>query len=186
MEQKQKSFRRGSDEELIADPVNRKILRFLREDSRLSYAELGKMVFLSPPAVYERVRRLEKAGVIRGHTVVIDPNTMGLSFCAFVRIATCGQFPCEDIAEVLAQNPEVEECHSIAGEDNMLIKTRTTSPAGLENLLRKIRKIPGITKTLTTVVLETRFERGIQVPLTGESDKHPGAGARSVGARVAA
>ena len=158
----------------MEDPVNRKILGVLKDNARLSYADLGKRVHLSPPAAYERVRRLEKSGVIRNHTVVIDPNSIGLSFCAFVRIATSGDSSCEQIAHTLAENPEIEECHSIAGEDNMLIKARTVSPSALENLLRTIRKVPGIVKTLTTVVLETRFERGIQVTLeTGDAAVAP-------------
>ncbi len=158
------SFRSIGDSFPLVDPVNRKLLSLLKDNARLSYADLGKTVHLSPPAVFERVRRLEKIGVIRGHTVVIDPTTIGLSFCAFVRIVTCGEFTCEDIAAVLIKHPEIEECHSIAGEETLIIKTRTPSPSGLDELLRKIRKIPGIVKTLTTVVLQTRFERGIQVP----------------------
>lgn len=155
----------------MGDAVNRSLLTKLKADARSSYAELGKSVHLSAPAVYERVRRLESAGVILGHTVVIDPEAIGLPFCAFVRIATQGDFRCDDIAAMLAKHSEIEECHSIAGEDNLLIKVRTPSPRALEELLTKIRQVPGIAKTLTTVVLQTRFERGVQVPPVSEGDR---------------
>ncbi len=168
--QKQKAFRVSGDATLMGDQVNRSLLTRLKADARSSYAELGKGVHLSAPAVYERVRRMESSGVILGHTVVIDPEAIGLPFCAFVRIATEGNYRCDEIAAALGRHSEIEECHSIAGEDNLLIKVRTPSPKALEGLLTKIRQVPGIAKTLTTVVLQTRFERGVQVPSVLESD----------------
>jgi Lrp/AsnC family leucine-responsive transcriptional regulator len=167
--EKQKTFspKRGSGS--IDYPVNRKLLGLLREDARLTYAELGKRAHLSAPAVYERIRRLERAGVIQKHTVTVDPATIGLPFCAFIRIGTAGDHGCENIVANLAKNPEIEECHSIAGEDTVLIKARTPSAMDLEYLIRRIRSIPGIVTTVTTVVLLTYFERGTQVPLS-ESD----------------
>jgi Lrp/AsnC family transcriptional regulator, leucine-responsive regulatory protein len=76
-----------------------------------------------------------------------------------------GDHGCVAIAESLAKNAEIEECHSIAGEDTILIKARTSSAMDLEYLIRRIRSIPGIVTTVTTVVLLTYFERGLQVPL---------------------
>ncbi len=162
--QKQKNFRPAGESTVLGDPVNRSLLIKLKADARCSYSELGKSVHLSAPAVYERVRRLESSGVILGHTIVMDPEAIGLPFCAFVRIATRGDISCAEIAAVLAGHCEIEECHSIAGEDNLLIKVRTPNPKALEELLTKIRQTPGVAKTLTTVVLQTRFERGVQVP----------------------
>ena len=162
--QKQKTFRSEGGRPLLDDPINRKLLTCLREDARLGYAELGKRVHLSAPAVYERVRRLEAAGVIRQHTILIDAEQVGLPFCAFVRLATTTEGECSQMLDALAALPEIEECHSIAGEDTVLLKVRTTSPPALETLLRQIRRIPGIAKTVTTVVLQTCFERGVHVP----------------------
>jgi Lrp/AsnC family transcriptional regulator, leucine-responsive regulatory protein len=96
--------------------------------------------------------------------VTIDPAAIGLPFCAFIRIGA-GDHGCVAIAESLAKNAEIEECHSIAGEDTILIKARTSSAMDLEYLIRRIRSIPGIVTTVTTVVLLTYFERGLQVPL---------------------
>jgi Lrp/AsnC family transcriptional regulator, leucine-responsive regulatory protein len=162
---KQKTFSRKGGSNGVDDPVNRRLLSLLRENARATYAEIGKRAHLSAPAVYERIRRLESAGVIQKHTVTIDPAAIGLPFCAFIRIGTAGDHGCVAIAESLAKNAEIEECHSIAGEDTILVKARTPSAMDLEYLIRRIRSIPGIVTTVTTVVLLTYFERGIQIPL---------------------
>jgi len=162
---KQKTFSQKRGPGAVGDPVNRMLLSLLRENARATYAEIGKRAHLSAPAVYERIRRLESAGVIQKHTVTIDPSAVGLPFCAFIRIGTAGDHGCDAIAASLAKNPEIEECHSIAGEDTVLVKARTPSPMDLEYLIKRIRSIPGIVTTITTVVLLTHFERGIQVPL---------------------
>jgi Lrp/AsnC family transcriptional regulator, leucine-responsive regulatory protein len=165
---KQTTFSRNRQSHVVDDPVNRRLLSLLREDGRATYAEIGKRAHLSAPAAYERIRRLESAGVIEKHTVTIDPAAIGLPFCAFIRIGTAGDHGCDIIASSLAKNPEIEECHSIAGEDTVLVKARTASPMDLEYLIKKIRSIPGIVTTVTTVVLLTHFERGVQVPLVEE------------------
>jgi Lrp/AsnC family leucine-responsive transcriptional regulator len=162
---KQKTFSRRRGSGTVGDSVNRRLLSLLKENARATYAEIGKRAHLSAPAVYERIRRLESAGVIQKHTIAIDPSAVGLPFCAFIRIGTAGDHGCDAIASSLAKNPEIEECHSIAGEDTVLIKARTPSPRDLEYLIKRIRSIPGIVTTVTTVVLLTHFERGIQVPL---------------------
>src|ERR1041385_3707080 len=146
---KQKKFSSNGGSAHSADPINRTLLRLLKENARATYAELAKTAHLSPPAVYERVRRMESAGLIKKHTVVIDPAAIGLSFCAFIRIGTSGDCSCETISASLAENPEIEECHSVAGEDTLLVKARTASPMDLEHLLKKVRSIPGIVKTVT-------------------------------------
>lgn len=166
--QKQKTFGKTGGSTASADPVNRKLLSLLKENARATYSELGKRAHLSAPAVYERIRRMENAGVIQKHTVIIDPTAVGLPFCAFIRLSTSGDCGSPEILKRITHNSEIEECHSIAGEDSLLVKARTASPMDLEELLKRIRQIPGIVKTVTTVVLLTHFERGIQVPLENE------------------
>jgi Lrp/AsnC family leucine-responsive transcriptional regulator len=165
---KQKNFSRNRGSGAVGDVVNRKLLGLLRENARSSYAEIGQRAHLSAPAVYERIRRMEHNGVIQKYTVTVDPAAVGLPFCAFIRIGTAGDHSCDTIVANLATNREIEECHSIAGEDTLLVKARTPSPIDLEYLIKKIRSIPGITTTVTTVVLMTRFERGIQIPVADE------------------
>jgi Lrp/AsnC family transcriptional regulator, leucine-responsive regulatory protein len=145
-----------------ADNLNRKLLTLLREDARAKYVELGRTVNLSPPAVFERVKKLEKSGTILRYTVELDPKLLQLSLCAFVQIRVLDDVTSEDVAERLTAFREVEECHSIAGEDCLLTKVRTTDTAALTRLLLEMKKIPGVQRTLTTIVLSTHFERGIQ------------------------
>jgi Lrp/AsnC family transcriptional regulator, leucine-responsive regulatory protein len=144
------------------DHLNRKLLTLLREDARAKYADLGRSVHLSPPAVFERVKKLEKSRTILRYTIDVDPNMLELSLCSFVQIRILDDVTSEEVAERLTAYREVEECHSIAGEDCILAKVRTTDAAALNRLLLEIKKLPGVQRTLTTIVLSTHFERGIQ------------------------
>ena len=119
-----------------ADPVNLDILRALREEPRLTMAELGRRVGLSSPAVTERVRRLEEAGAIRGFFIDINPAALGLPVAAYVRIRpNPGQVP--KIAELAQNIPEVAECHRVTGEDCFILKVYLPSLDQLDRLLDK-------------------------------------------------
>jgi Lrp/AsnC family transcriptional regulator, leucine-responsive regulatory protein len=143
------------------DPVTQKLLSLLRKDARAKYAELGEAINLSAPAVYERVRKLEKCGVIARYTIDVAPQALDLNLCAFVQIRL-EHASSEAAAELLAKRSEVEECHSVAGEDCLLAKVRTKDAPSLNQLLLEIKSLPGVQRTLTTIVLATHFERGIQ------------------------
>jgi Lrp/AsnC family leucine-responsive transcriptional regulator len=144
------------------DNLSRNLLSLLRKDARTKYAELGREVHLSAPAAFERVKKLEKSGTILRYTVDLDPKLLELSLCAFVQIRVEDNVTSEEIAELLTAYREVEECHSIAGEDCLLTKVRTPDAASLNRLLLEMKKLPGVQRTLTTIVLSTHFERGIQ------------------------
>jgi Lrp/AsnC family leucine-responsive transcriptional regulator len=143
----------------MLDDTDRKLLSALQREARTRYVDLGAAVHLSAPAVHERVKKLERQGVIRHYTVDVDPNALGAGICAFVRVNTV-HLPCAELASALRPFPEVEECHSVAGEDSILIKVRTSTPAALEDLLERIKQIPGVERTLTSVALVSFFERG--------------------------
>src|SRR5213076_1159239 len=103
------------------DATDRRIVGELTSDGRVSFAELGRRVSLSSPAVAERVQRLERAGVITGYRAEIDPRTLGYQLTAIVRIKPApGQLP--RIPELAAQIPEIGECHRITGEDCFFLK----------------------------------------------------------------
>jgi Lrp/AsnC family transcriptional regulator, leucine-responsive regulatory protein len=144
------------------DLLSRKLLSLLRKDARAKYADLGREVHLSAPAVFERVKKLEKSGGILRYTIDLNPKILELSLCAFVQIRLEDNVTSEEVAELLTAYKEVEECHSIAGEDCLLTKVRTPDAAGLNRLLLEMKKLPGVQRTLTTIVLSTHFERGIQ------------------------
>ena len=143
------------------DTTDRKILGLLKEDARLQYAEIGKRVNLSAPAVHARVKKMEAAGVIGRYTIDIKPESLGASLCAFVRIVK-NKGSSSSISEHFHRIPQIEECHAVAGEDCIMIKLRVQSTLELSNLIDTIREIEGIDRTLTVVVLETHFERGLQ------------------------
>jgi Lrp/AsnC family transcriptional regulator, leucine-responsive regulatory protein len=143
----------------MIDDIDRALLKLLQREARTRYADLGQAVHLSPPAVHERVKKMERLGVIRRYTIDVDPVAVGAGICAYVRVGT-SHLACIELGQALLPIVEVEECHSVAGEDSVLIKVRTSSPAALENLLERIKNIPGVERTLTSVVLVTFFERG--------------------------
>lgn len=153
------AFTQIQEEGPLIDETDGMILKLLSEDARRQYADLGKAVHLSAPAVHARVKKLEQMGIIRGYTIKVDPETLGKPVCAFIRIVESGT-PCDDLAAELKVFPEIEECHSVAGEDCVLAKARTSTPYELEMLLKKIRQISGVQKTVTTVALRSHFERG--------------------------
>lgn len=142
----------------MLDQTDRMLLALLKEDARRKYSELGEAVHLSPPAVHERVKKLERAGVIRRYTVEIDHAALGLLLQAFVRIHI-SHIPCEEMARALQVLPEVVECFSSAGEESMLIKVQTESPSHLEALLNRIRQMSGVERVLTSIILTTHFQR---------------------------
>ncbi len=103
------------------DKTDRRIIEELSREGRITFAELGRRVSLSPPAVAERVQRLERAGVITGYRAEIDPRALGYPLTAIVRVRPApGRLP--RIPELAAEIPEVGECHRITGEDCFYIK----------------------------------------------------------------
>ena len=116
------------------DAIDRQIIGELSSDGRVSFAELGRRVSLSSPAVAERVQRLERAGVITGYRAEIDPRRLGYQLTAIVRIKPApGRLP--RIPELAAQIPEVGECHRITGEDCFYIKIHLRSIDELSTVL---------------------------------------------------
>jgi Lrp/AsnC family leucine-responsive transcriptional regulator len=150
------------------DRIDRQILKLLREDGRISHAAIAKEVGLSGPAVHDRVRKLEQAGVIAGYCAILDPHVLERSHVAFIRVnlADGNEFVADEpIVARICDEPDVLEFHRIAGEDCYLIKVRTATNKDLEQLLRRIRSLRGVAKTRTTVVLSTELERPtIDVP----------------------
>jgi Lrp/AsnC family leucine-responsive transcriptional regulator len=146
--------------EPLLDAVNRRLLRELSADARLSLAELGRRVALSPPAVADRVRRLEEAGVIRGYHADVDPRAVGYAVAAIVRVRPATrQLP--RIRELAVATPEVVECHRITGEDCFLLKLQLRSMDDLEEILDRF-VLYGHT---TTSIIHSSPVRARPVPL---------------------
>lgn len=116
------------------DPTNIRLLGELRGNPRITMSELARRLDMSPPAVTERVQRLESAGIITGYRLELDPRALGWPVAAFVRIRP-GPGQLIRIAELAQQTPEVVECHRITGEDCFLMKVHTTEIDKLEEVL---------------------------------------------------
>jgi Lrp/AsnC family transcriptional regulator, leucine-responsive regulatory protein len=122
------------DGKSLLDDANRRLLAALGDDPRASTAELARRVGMSPPAIRERLTRLEEAGVIRGYRVDIDPAALGLPIAAWVRVRP-GPGQLSRIAELAARTPQVSECHRISGEDCFLLKVHVPALEALETVL---------------------------------------------------
>ena len=139
----------------MTDVIDRKILYELQVDARISYAELGRRVRLTTPAVIERVRKLEDAGVITGYRVEIDTAKIGLPITAFVRMSIAG-VDYGRIIEVAQNSNEVLECHRGTGGDSFIMKVAVASVEHLQEIIDKLTPY-GI--TTTAIVLSSPVKR---------------------------
>ncbi|MGH2782474.1 MAG: Lrp/AsnC family transcriptional regulator [Thermoleophilaceae bacterium] len=116
------------------DATNLNLLRELEADARLSLAELGRRVGLSPPAVADRLERLEQAGVIRGYRAEVDPRALGYELAVVLRIRPAPR-ELRKVAELAGRTPEIVECHRITGDDCYLMKGHVRDVDHLEELI---------------------------------------------------
>ncbi|GAA5058854.1 Lrp/AsnC family leucine-responsive transcriptional regulator [Thermocatellispora tengchongensis] len=139
------------------EEIDRRIVTLLADDGRMSFTDLARETGLSVSAVHQRVRRLEKRGVIRGYAALIDHDAIGLPLTAFVSIKPTDPSAPDDAPDRLAHLTEIEACYSVAGDESYILKVRVASPAALEDLLQRIRASAAVS-TRTTVVLSIPYE----------------------------
>ncbi|GGK75490.1 Lrp/AsnC family transcriptional regulator [Amphritea balenae] len=139
------------------DTINRKILAALQQNSRISYAELGKQVHLSAPAVAERIRKLESAGVISGYTLKVNLDKLGFPIVALVQCKVFRTKEREFKALVLSYD-EVIECHNVTGEQAFLIKLAVQSMSQLDSILESFCDL---SDTNTMMILSTPVDRAL-------------------------
>ena len=139
------------------EETDRKILSLLCRDGRISFTDLSRQTGLSVSATHQRVRRLERRGLIKRYAAVIDPADAGLPLTAFVSIKPFDPAAPDDAPDRLAHLTAIEACHSVAGDESYILKVRVPSPAALENLLQDIRALANVS-TRTTIVLSTPYE----------------------------
>lgn len=134
MPTEQRKRRSNAYEGSLLDATDRRLLEELAVDARLTMAELGRRVSLSPPAVAERVQRLERTGVISGYRAVIEPKAIGYPIAAVIRVRPAsGQLP--RIPDLARETPEVVECYRITGDDCFFLKLHLRSMDDLEEIL---------------------------------------------------
>lgn len=139
------------------EEIDGRIVALLARDGRMSYTDLGKATGLSTSAVHQRVRRLEQRGVIRGYAAVVDHEQAGLPLTAFISIKPIDASEPDDAPERLRPIPEIEACHSVAGDEAYILKVRVATPGHLEDLLARVRAVANVS-TRTTIVLSTPYE----------------------------
>ncbi|MBY8846879.1 Lrp/AsnC family transcriptional regulator [Streptomyces sp. SP2-10] len=147
------------------DHIDRALLAQLQQDATQSYAALGQAVGLSAGAAHERVRKLRERGIIRRTTAEVDPAAVGGGVLAYVMVDSTAWMG--DSADDFAALPEILEAHIIAGSASVLVKIRTATTEQLQDVLRRIYAIDGVSGTQATVVLETFFERPVSPRLPG-------------------
>ncbi len=139
------------------DEIDRKILKELQFDARTSYAELGRRVGLTTPAVIERVRKLEDAAIITGYRAEIDTTKVGLPILGFIRMSITG-VDYSHIIEVVQEANEVLECHRGTGGDSFIMKVAVASVEHLQEIIDKLTPY-GI--TTTAIVLSSPVKRRV-------------------------
>lgn len=151
----------------MIDDTSLAILDILQSDARVSNAEIGRRVGLAPSAVFERIRKLEERGALRGYSANVDPSAVDVGLLAFVLVRSDERRGAPRTEAALVAMPEVQEVHHIAGEDCFLLKVRVRDTAALNELLaERIGGIDAVTSTKTTIVLRTAKETST-IPIAG-------------------
>lgn len=148
------------------DDYDRKILAYIQQSGRASYGEIGAAAGLSVSAVNERLKKLERQGVIAGWTARLNPAAVGCGVLAFVHVLV--ERPEHEAAflELVAGDPAIQECHHVASEWSYLLKVRTPDLPALEGLARRIKALPGIPRSHTVIALSSAKETAA-LPLGG-------------------
>ena len=138
----------------MIDETDRKILTLLQENARYSNAEIARRVGMAPSGIFERIKKLEKNGVVLGYQAVVNPAALGLSLLAFVWVDLSDMKDAPRTGGRLALVPGVQEVHHNAGAYCYLLKVRCASTDRLRDILLQINAIPEVRSTQTTIVLK--------------------------------
>ncbi len=141
----------------MIDEIDWKILKELQINARITFAELGRRVGLTTPAVIERIRKMEDASIINGYRVEIDTAKVGLPITAFIRMSITG-VDYSHIIEVVEESMEVLECHRGTGNDSFIMKVAVADVGHLQTLIDKLTPY-GI--TTTSIVLSSPVKRRV-------------------------
>jgi Lrp/AsnC family leucine-responsive transcriptional regulator len=154
------------DRQAALDDLDWRILEALQDNARITFSELGRRVSLTPPAVAERIRRMEDSGVITGYRVELDHARVGLPILAFVRLRAAGDIKCLELGELTKDIPEILECHRITGEDSYIVKVAVRS---VEHLERLVDSLMPYAETVTSLV----FSSPVRSRTIGPPDETP-------------
>ncbi len=149
------------------DPIDKKILEILQKNGRITNSELARRVGISPPPTLERVRKLERKGIIRKYVALIDPDAAGKGTVAFVAISLDRHLikSIDRFTRAIERFPEVMECYHISGQEDYILKVAVKNIHEYERfILERLTKIPAVSKIQTSFVLSTvKFETNYPV-----------------------
>jgi Lrp/AsnC family leucine-responsive transcriptional regulator len=149
----------------MIDEISLKILKILQKRARVPNVEVARQVGLAPSAVLERIRKLEKQGIIEGYEVRLNPQFFDRGLVAFLTVKTNERADDAEIGKKLAYRPKVQEVHYAAGEDAFVVKVRAASLGELERLVReKIKSIEGV-RSIKTAIVFTTYKETSQIPI---------------------
>jgi Lrp/AsnC family leucine-responsive transcriptional regulator len=141
-----------------------RLLAILQKEGRRSYADLGSDLGMAGPSAYERVKKLETRGVIRGYAADVNPAAVGLSVLAFTWVTQAPGTISVDLTPEFAAIPEILECHYIAGEADYILKIRARDMDHLGAIVRRVQTTQHVFSTQSDIVFSTGFE-GRPIPL---------------------
>ena len=143
----------------MLDEISVKILKIIQKKARIPNVEVARQVGMAPSAVLERIRKLEKQGIIEGYEVRLNPERFGRRMVAFVSVAVSNPADTVLVGSGLSEIPSVQEVHAVTGNDGFLVKLRVAGTEALEQVLREqICSIPGVGSVSTSIVLKTHKE----------------------------
>jgi Lrp/AsnC family leucine-responsive transcriptional regulator len=160
------------DSTALLDIYGRRLIHELQANARLSLAELGRRIGLSPTATAERLKQMEDIGILRGYTVDVDRESLGLEVMAFIRMS-CGGQNYYRLLEYVNTLEEIRECHHLTGGDDFLLKVTTSSMADLEALIEALLPYGN---PVTSLVLSSPIEHrkyAVMGKLTTVTRKNP-------------
>ena len=145
------------------DAIDRRLLLLLSKDGRRAGSDLARQLGLSRQAVAERIRDLERRGLVRGYTAEVDPVPLGLAVRAHIRLtldATAGGKGEKDVVKRLAANPMVRSVHRVSGEDCFVVQLVCRRIEDVNGVLAELQKTRAIQSSRTAFVLETLIDKG--------------------------
>jgi Lrp/AsnC family transcriptional regulator, leucine-responsive regulatory protein len=148
----------------MIDATDKKIISILQENARFSNAEIADKVGLTASSVHERVKKLEKKGILKGYVAVVNADILGKPMLAFVRLSVTTQTINAAIQKLCASEPDILECHNVAGEDCYILKIRSEGPKQLERLLMAIKSRSDSIGSVTNIVLSSYKETNYVEP----------------------
>ena len=142
----------------MIDSIDRKIISILQKNSRTSNAEAARKVGLTPTAVVDRIKKLEKKGVLLSYTAMVSPAALGQDLLSFIFVTLRPQKLAWETGQALSRIPGITEVHQLVGEECIMCKAHTAGTAGLESALQAMHEIPAVHATRTVIAFKTVCE----------------------------